>query len=288
MGLVEPQTATAATNDESAIIPTASQSRIVPRISIQTATGLAASQVDDHAPPSPNSLSPSPKSRRNSESSSHRSRSDSNSSATSSRHWLKEKLENARLECPQRPHSFLVPRSAQEELVTIPQVTKDIQADNPELDEKEAAERAKKVCSSARQLYATLAYIKKGPEICALLDEGISDEDLPFERKPNSQRKFALYRRTGEPIKTLEAWSDKYLEKFDRVQWWMTAPIFEDKVHHDLDDKTILPFVPLDADIETPEKKQGGYSEVFPVQIHPAHHEFWQSLGPKVRETLTT
>lgn len=287
MRLVEPQTATAATNNESAIIPTAPQSRIVPRIFIRTATEPAASQVDDHAPPSPISLSPSPKSRRNSESSSHQSQSDSNSSATSSRHWLKEKLENARLECPQRPHSFLVPRSAQKDLVTIPQVTKDIQADNPELDEKEAVDRAQKVCSSARQLYATLAYIKKGPEICALLNEGISDKDLPFERKPNSQRKFALYRRTGEPIKTLEAWSDKYLEKFDRVQWWMTAPIFEDKGHHDLDDKTILPFVPLDANIETPEKKQGGYSEVFPVQIHPAHHEFWQSLGPKVPETLT-
>jgi hypothetical protein len=133
------------------------------------------------------------------------------------------------------------------------------------MGENQAAERAKKVCSSAKKLYATLAYIKKGPEICALLDEGISDQDLPFERKPNSQRKFSLYLRTGEPIKTLEAWEDKYLERFDRVQWWITAPIFKDKGHHDLDDKTILPFVPLDVSSEIPEKKQGGYSEVFPV-----------------------
>jgi hypothetical protein len=203
----------------------------------------------------------------------------------SSEHWLKEQLENARIESPHQPHSFFVPRNVQEELITISHVAKDIQADNPGMAEEGAAELAKKVCTSARQLYATLAYIKKGPQICALLEEGISDEDLPFVRKPNSHRKFALYLRTGETIKTLEAWADKYLEKFDRVQWWMTAPIFEDKGYYDLDDKTILPFVPFDPGREIPEKKQGGYSEVFPVRIHPAHHEFRGSFGLRVCET---
>jgi hypothetical protein len=208
------------------------------------------------------------------------------SSLGSRGHWLKEQLENARIESPQQPHSFFVPNDVQEDLITVSHVAKDIQADNPGMVEEGATKLAMKVCTSARQLYATLAYIKKGPEICALLGEGICDKDLPFERRPNSQHKFALYRRTGEPIKTLESWSDRYLEKFDRVQWWMTAPIFEEKGHLDLDDKSILPFIPFNESIETPEKKQGGYSEVFPVRIHPAHHRFWPKVGSKVYKPL--
>ena len=202
-------------------------------------------------------------------------------------HSLREQLEIARLESHRRPHSFIVPRSIQEELITASTILKDIRARNPEIDESEAAEYAAKACGSAKQLYAILAYIKKGAEICSLLDEGISDKDLPLKRVPNTKSRFALYRQTGEEIqeiKTLAAWKDKYLENFDRIQWWMISPVFKDQEHYDLDDKTILPFINFESTPDANGKTQGAYSEVYPVCIHPAHHEFGEMLDIKVRQ----
>jgi hypothetical protein len=162
----------------------------------------------------------------------------------------------------------------QDELITVPNVTKDILATNPEIGDVDAARYANDACRYARQLFATLAYIKKGSEICDLLNEGLTDEDLPLVRKPDKRSKFALRRKNGEPIPTMVRWKDKYLENFDRVQWWMTAPVFVPGERHVFDAKTILPFVPFPEDIETQEKKQGAYSKVYPVIIHPAHHVF--------------
>jgi hypothetical protein len=191
-------------------------------------------------------------------------------------------LEDARLESHLRPHSFIVPRSKQEELITVPTIIKDIRARNPDLDERQAAAYAAKACKCAKKLYAILAYIKKGAEICSLLDEGISDEDLPLKRVPNAKSRFALYRQTGERIHTLEAWKEKYLENFDRVQWWMTSPVFKEQEHYELDDKTILPFIHFESTPDANGKTQGAYSEVYPVHIHPAHHEFGTTSESKV------
>lgn len=253
----------------------------VPHISVRTPTEPTQPSNDPFEPPSPGSLAPSRPSRRNSESaSSDRTRSDSKGSSTTVQ-LLREQLEAARLESYQRPHSFIVPRSTQEELITVSTILKDIQARNPDIDETEAAAYAAKACHCAKKLYATLAYIKKGPEICSLLEEGISDGDLPLKRISNAKSRFALYRKTGESIKTLEAWKDKYLESFDRVQWWMTSPVFEEQQHYDLDDKTILPFVPFEFAPAANGKTQGACSEVYPVCIHPAHHEFGQTSASK-------
>lgn len=223
-------------------------------------------------PPSPLLETPRP-SRHGSDASSTRSRSNSKASSTT-RYWLKEQLEDARIEWPENSHSFLVPKSKQEELITVATVAKDILARDPDVGGEAAAKCANDVCRYGRQLYATLAYIKKGAEICSLLKEGVTDEDLPLVRKPNKMSKFALCRKNGKPIKTMETWKDKYLESFGRVQWWMTAPVFVQGEHHIFDKNTILPFVPFSENDETKEKKQGAYSKVYPVKIHPAHHEF--------------
>jgi hypothetical protein len=175
-----------------------------------------------------------------------------------------------------QPHSFIVPKDVQEKLITESTVANDIKAHKPDISEKEAADYAKKACQDARCLYATLAYIKRGAEICALLNEGITDNDLPLVRRPND-RNAPLYLRGGNYVKAMEFWKPKYRENFDRVQWWMTSPVFKYGEHHFLDEKSVLPFVPLNSKDESLSKKQGGYSEVYPVRIHPAHHNFWQS-----------
>jgi hypothetical protein len=174
-----------------------------------------------------------------------------------------------------------VPRSAQESLITESAVTNILSA-NVTLEQKEVGEIAQNTCRSARQLFAILASVKKGAEICDLLKEGVSDIDLPLKRRPNDQEPFALQRKTGTSIKTLESWNEKELEKFDRIQWWMTAPVFEDKEHYELDHNTVLPFIPFKSSAETMERKQGGYSEVYPVCVHPAHHQFWKCSESEV------
>jgi hypothetical protein len=77
----------------------------------------------------------------------------------------------------------------------------------------------------------------------------------------------------------MTTWKPKYRENFDRVQWWMISPVFEEGEHYYLDEKAVLPFVPLDANEESLGTQQGGYSEVYPVRIHPAHHKFWKSTA---------
>lgn len=191
---------------------------------------------------------------------------------------LKEKLRHARRESPRHSHMFFVPQCSQAELITVEAVARDIQVRNDnDIGEDEALRYANAVCGSARKLYAVLAYIRRGADIRVLLDEHVTDDVLPLRRKADDQGLFALQQRDGRPIETLESWSEKEREKFDRVQWWMTSPFFEDKKHYELDDKTILPFIRFKAGSDIQRPIQGGYSEVYPVRIHPAHHDFWIS-----------
>jgi len=80
-------------------------------------------------------------------------------------------------------------------------------------------------------------------------------------------------------------------QAFDRVQWWMNAPVFEAKRHYNLDRKMYLPYIALPDNEDSVRSKQVGYSEVFAVKIHPAHNTFWahsttQVLQPPHYHTL--
>jgi hypothetical protein len=264
-----------------AFVNTESDTNVVPRIAVQRQATLDVADTRTSIPRSPSNGSLTPRlSRDNSQNSQSSLRSRADSKGSSTGHWLKEQLEKAELECPKHHHDSLIPRSALEELITIPHVTADIQARDPDIDEAEAAKYAEVVCKCASRLYATLAYTKKGADIKGLLNEGVTDDDLPFVRKANEKTKFALNRKNGGAIETLDSWTSKHLRKFDQHQWWMSAPVFKlNEELYELDDKTILPFVVFEAPEGIETKKQGGYSEVYPVRIHPAHHEFWESSG---------
>lgn len=217
--------------------------------------------------------------RHNSDASSPHTRSGSKESLPSlpGEESLKHLLQKSRTKCYRHPHCFIVPRCRQESLITVPAVAKDIRTGDSTISEEVALKFAKQACQSARKLYATLAYVKKGPDICGLLQEGITDEDLPLVPIAKGDRENALHRRDGTSISTFENWADKHLEKFDRVQWWMTAPVFKEGAHYELDDKEMLPFIPFTDNDNVPETKRGGYSEVYPVRVHPSHHEFWEN-----------
>ena len=172
---------------------------------------------------------------------------------------------------------FFVPICDQQKLITLDAVARDIQICNPQIEEEEALDYAKKACEYARRLYAVLACVKRGGDIGNLLAENITDKVLPLKRKDDDQGLFILQRPDDQTIQRFELWDTKEREDFDRIQWWMTSPIFEDKEHYELDDEAILPFVRYKATGNTQKPHHGGYSEVYPVRVHPAHHRFWES-----------
>ena len=195
---------------------------------------------------------------------------------------LKDQIRSARIKCPQRPHCYIVPTCAIESLIIVPNVEKDIRARGHGIEHGKIRDIAEEACRIARKVFAILAYMKMGPEICFLLRDGVSDEDLPLRWKLNDNREFILERKSGMPIKTFEQWTDDNIEDFERIQWWMLAPVFDETEHYELDDNIILPFIPFKTNVETERKKEGAYSEVYAVRCHPAHHSFQESLGPEV------
>lgn len=196
---------------------------------------------------------------------------------------LAKQLCEARLEYPKCSRRFFVPNGKQEELITVQAVTQIILEGNEGcsfVSPESARKIAEETCRCARQFFAILAYMKKGPDIRSILREGLSDGDLPLKRKEGSA--FVLERKNGEPVDAFKKWEDRYLEKFDRIQWWMTAPVFEQREKlYELDENTVLPFI----DDGHWEQKQGGYSDVFRVCIHPAHHRFWELSESEVQES---
>jgi hypothetical protein len=61
------------------------------------------------------------------------------------------------------------------------------------------------------------------------------------------------------------------------------APVFdlgEDVLHHELDDHCVLPFL---KDKERSDKaREGGFSSVWEIVIHPAHQKLYHSTNPEV------
>jgi len=167
-------------------------------------------------------------------------------------------------------------------LITVPNIEKEIRDRDHNIGLAEVRHVAEEAFRIAPKVFAILACLKKGPEVRFLLSEGVSDKDLPFKRRRNENRDFELQRKSGEVIKAFESWSDNDIEEFDRIQWWMISPIFEDKGHYELEDATILPFIPFTTNSDTEQKKEGGYSEVYAARIHPAHHNFWPRIELEV------
>jgi hypothetical protein len=189
---------------------------------------------------------------------------------------LSAQLRRARIPYHRHAHSYIVPICKQRSLITVENIKQDIQEGDDKIELAEIEDVAAKACNIAPSVFATLAYMKKGHEICALLRDGISDKDLPL-KGGNEEGKFTLERASRVPIETFERWDDEEREEFDRIQWWMMAPVFKSKEHHELNERTILPFIPFKENEETEKKKESGYSEVYARRIHPSHHNFWDS-----------
>jgi hypothetical protein len=140
-----------------------------------------------------------------------------------------------------------------------------------------------------------------GKVIVKLIDENISDTDLPFSRvhahstntgSSNSQSMASSAYTLGRSscpcdhhkkcgIKAFSRWKRMEMENLCRDQWITLAPVFENLAHYNFEDNVILPFI-NDRERFPEEIKKGGYSEVWATRIHPAHQKILQSTHPLV------
>jgi hypothetical protein len=82
-------------------------------------------------------------------------------------------------------------------------------------------------------------------------------------------------------------WKQSEIINFDREQWYVLAHIFdnddEDQIpHYDIGNNRILPF--LKDEEQGNQVKQGGFSTVWEIIIHPAHQKLHCSTNPKVKK----
>ncbi|KAG9233397.1 kinase-like domain-containing protein [Amylocarpus encephaloides] len=212
-----------------------------------------------------------------------RSRSDTKDSATNTS--LKARLELEHRPCHENRTHFILPKGRLSAVITTDVVVKDLKSRRPDLDDVEIHHHAQDICGNARQLYATLVYLKKEGDICELLGEGVCDKDMPLTTRQDSLNSFELVRKDGLSITTFQRWSHKHLRKFFRVQFPVTAPFFNHLMHYKFDNEAILPFIPL-KDEEDIEPKEGGYSTVYARRLHPDHHDFWDGSSEQDDEPL--
>jgi hypothetical protein len=206
---------------------------------------------------------------------------------------LAKELRKARIECHQR-HTYFVPLNDLQRLITAPVIEREILAGNPHVKRTDARTYAKTIERSSQKLFAVLALRQKGAAICSFLENRISDADLPFLRR-DENRQLSLWRREPEQrIQAFKEYEDEELEveEFSRLQWWMTAPVFDKYSRNwlELEEEVILPFIPM-KDHEKknqgiPQQKIGGYSEVTAFRVHPAHHNFWDAYIPLVSSPM--
>ena len=198
---------------------------------------------------------------------------------------LAKELRKKRIECPLR-HTFFVPISDLDNLITVSVIEKVILSGNPGMKPAVARKYAETVERSAKKLFAILAYRDHGRVICSFVDRKISDDDLPLRRRREND-KWSLWRKEPEErIQVLDGSEDEdeEVEEFTRVQWWMMAPRFDKYTHEllELKDDIILPFIPAEHGTGIAQRQIGGYSEVTPFRVHPAHHNFWDADIPLV------
>ena len=216
---------------------------------------------------------------------------------------LVQQLQEAQIEWPPRGNSYFLPINALNELVTYNSVAAELRRIDPKASDTQVSRHTSSICSSAMKLFTVLLCGTKSSYITKFLDDGITDRDLPFVRSyttngSNSDVQnlpFVLcksdhdrclkYNHSKCGIKAMAFWSQRDIRELCRDQWFVQAPVFEQKStigqvpHHDLDDNTVLPFI---EDYETQKTSQGGYSHVWGVRIHSAHQNVYRSTNPNV------
>ena len=155
------------------------------------------------------------------------------------------------------------------------------------------------ICTKSTKLFCVLAFSSPSSlqqDICNFMDEGITDEDLPFHSvlyETDTSGPYYILCKRGHSeclqtrhvycgMKSTASWTQMKVVNIRQDQRIVSAPTFYlrklEIPHYEFDRQTILPFVEYN---ET-SALQGDYGKVLSARIHPAHHDLPKSDNPKV------
>ncbi|KAI1208245.1 kinase-like protein [Annulohypoxylon truncatum] len=157
------------------------------------------------------------------------------------------------------------------------------------------------------RIFAILVICKNTRYISEFIELGVDDAYLPLPTIRRSEGKITILHKNekyrprikSEKVERIfqdqEDWDSDKLHNFNTRQWWAIAPFLwrRDNVipHYVLEASDVLPFTgnerskgpqievddqdgPETVDPEPLLEKEGGFSDVFRVQIHPSHYDF--------------
>lgn len=206
---------------------------------------------------------------------------------------MKRKLRECKIEWPSGAGSYFIPVDSLNDIMQLPDIIEELEKEFPGDTEDIRRSVAPTTYSSAKRLLAVLVCCNQQSIFLDLLRENVTDQDLPFTRIESLRitggyaQRFKLARKSHSECQLMDHdnCGIRALEKLEdmddtvtlfRNQWLVLAPVFrrmEDprKIQHlELNVACILPF----TEERKSELRQGGYSDVWPVRIHPAHQEF--------------
>lgn len=210
---------------------------------------------------------------------------------------LADRIRRRMVETDGETDEFL-PSDQVEELITIDSVSEELKRLG--WTQEESQQRAHDVTdivstvremSSRQRIFAILCLQDKAAEIKSFVDEGVFDNDLPFIFSKSSSGEVHTSPVGGvdKAIRLFRVrvnWKVHELEYFRTSQGKLLAPYFEFSIgdnqkvlHYPLRNELVLPFVQdifddggAKAEIGLAMHREGGYSIVRKVKIHPAHH----------------
>jgi len=183
---------------------------------------------------------------------------------------LRNKLHNALVKSPLTQHHKFIPHDVVDSIITPEAISNEIKCRHPDFTAKEFQDWSMFILENSKKLFAILALFGRGSDICYFSQDSIFDKNLPLEK-------------SGARISAFKSWTTADIGEFYDRQWWMISPTFELSQHYDLEDSTILPFVSVGEDQGfVGRNSRGGYSIVYMVGIHPAHHKFSNTTYPEV------
>ncbi|TVY19984.1 Cyclin-dependent kinase 2 [Lachnellula arida] len=212
---------------------------------------------------------------------------------------LQDDLLNCQKESPPGSTRYFVPINMMKSLVTRSKVEAALQNIYPRMAEDRMLLKrySESINLRSKRVFAIL--ITEGSifreAIKEFVDEGITDDDLPFYRAYNEdessfvlcKEKHKLCKKENHQlcgIQVMSKWSQRSRMEFDRVQWFFQAPEFRKSPgeipYFEFHDNVVMPFL-KDYEHDSEFFRAGGYSQVWPVQIDRAHQNLVDTTDPK-------
>jgi hypothetical protein len=177
-------------------------------------------------------------------------------------------------------HTKFLPKSQLKEIVTDAAVQFELFKPNNSVTKiwtKSKAPQHPKWNESYQKIFAILCLMKRTSKLKYFVEVGVCDAHLPLDKVSYKSGGYCgLRSRRNSHAPTVRIRRDEDVDEFSDMQWGVLAPFFNGSdgtyiPHSDLEDRTILPFLSMEA------VKKGGSSKVFKVLIHPDHHSLTKS-----------